>query len=143
MGATEDTPWRRVIAGRRPADISWRGTELPEAAEPLVEQPEKSWRVDVHGDVGVRLPPGPAPQVDVRPPARELAAAVDDHAAVESPEQVPADDVADRDRVVDGRAREVVGLDVELVVEVEELGHELPHAARRAELLGVGRRDQG
>ena len=53
-----------------------------QARESLDEEVDEALRVDVDGDVGVRLPVRPAPEVDVRAPAGELAAAVDDDAAV-------------------------------------------------------------
>jgi len=52
-----------------------------QARESLDEEVDEVLRLDVDGDVCIRLPVRPTPEVDVRAPAGELAAAVDDDAA--------------------------------------------------------------
>src|SRR5437868_12565340 len=101
----------------------------PEACQPLDEEVDEALRVDVDPDVRVRLPAGSAPEVDVGAAARELAAAVDDDAAVGRPDEARPDDVGDGDGVVDRRAVPAVLARVELQVEGEQLRDEAPDAA--------------
>src|SRR5262249_61250428 len=97
-------------------------------------------RFDAHAYVRIRLPPSPAPHVDDGPAAAELRLDIDLGVQVLGLHEVVADDVCDRDGVVDRRAVEVVDLFVEVAVELEQVGHHPADAP--CEPADVGGREQ-
>src|SRR6476659_893857 len=88
------------------------GTRLTERRYPLDEQVKERVPVEPHPDLRVRCVVGAAPEVDHRAPPAELGLELDLDVAMLRLDETRADDVGDRDRIVDRRAVPAVRLAV-------------------------------